>query len=292
MTSQSFQVKKLVITVFVKKGQENLKYTFTNGAMDVSVRKCGGGDLGEANVAIYGLSVETMKQLVWTNYRQLFQSWNQIVIQAGDVETPDSDLPEVYYGDIMEASADLNGAKPVLRLNARTGAYLSLKPDSPLAINGSVSVADLVKKLAEQDGYRFENNGVTESIRDCVLNGSPLAKMQSAASHVGAYVYIDNGIVFLSPLSKERKETAILINKDTGLIGYPTVGNNGIAFATNFNPRIQLASKVSVESVVPGTNGVWLITSVTHTIRANNPTSQAWRTDCTGLFMSDTEASE
>lgn len=290
MTAESFRIKKLVVTVFVKKEQENLKYTFSEGSMDIVIRKCGGGDLGEANIAIYGLSTETMKQLVWTNYRQLFQSWNQVIVQAGDIDSSDSELSQIYYGDIMEARADLNGARPVLLLTARTGAYISIKPESPLAINGSAPVADIVSKIAKENGLGFENNGVTESIRDCVLNGSPLAKMQSAAEHVKAYVYIDNGVAFLSPLSKERKNTAILINKETGLIGYPTVSNNGISFATNFNPQIELASKVSVESVVPGTDGTWLITAVTHTIKANNPSAQSWRTDCQGLFMADTEA--
>lgn len=292
MTSPSYLIKKIIVTVFVNKENENIKYTFSQNAMDVAIRKSGGGDLGEANINIYGLSTDTMKQIVWTNYRQLFQSWNQVIVQAGDADTPDSELPEIYYGDIMEASADLNGARPVLHINARAGAYLSLKAESPLAINGSATVASIVKKIAEQNGYTFENNGVTQSIRDCVLNGSPLAKMQDAASHVKAYVYIDNGIVFLSPLSQERKNTAILINKDTGLIGYPRVSNNGITFTTNFNPQIQLQSKVSVESVVPSTDGVWLITSIAHTIKASNPNGQIWRTDCTGIFMSDLEVKQ
>lgn len=289
MTSPSYQIKKLVITVFVNKENENIKYTFSEGAMDVAIRKCGGGDLGEANINIYGLSTETMKQIIWTNYRQLFQSWNQVIIQAGDADLPDSELPEIYYGDIMEATAELNGAKPILHINARSGAYISLKADSPLAINGTATVESIVKKLAEQNGYTFQNNGVTQSVRDCVLNGSPLAKMQEVASHVKAYVYIDNGVVFLSPLSKERDETAILVNKDTGLIGYPRVSNNGVSFSTNFNPQIQLACKVYVESVIPSSNGTWLITSVSHTIRTGNPNGSAWRTDCTGLFMSDLE---
>jgi len=66
----------------------------------------------------------------------------------------------------------------------------------------------------------------------------------------------------------------------TGLIGYPTFGQDGIVLKAIFNPNINMNDLIRVDSVVPKASGTWRVTKLSHTLETNIPeTENAWHSD-------------
>ncbi|MNC50049.1 hypothetical protein D3C75_992670 [compost metagenome] len=69
----------------------------------------------------------------------------------------------------------------------------------------------------------------------------------------------------------------VAIGENSGLIGYPTFGSDGIKLKGYYQPALELCGLIRVESIVPGASGDWIITKLTHQIEANIPgADNAW----------------
>ena len=164
-----------------------------------------------------------------------------------------------------------------MHIEAAAGSYPSLKASPPIAVKGSQSAASLIEQFAKESGYTFLNNGVTSSVKNAVLNGSPVQKMRAVAGMVGCELIIDDNVVKIQPYDKGLDQgNAVLMSKDSGMLGYPTFTSEGISLKCLYNPDLQLGGMVEVKTVVPGAEGTWKITKLSHSLVANSNSPGDW----------------
>lgn len=242
-------------------------------ATDVSIERPGLPDKDKARVKIYNLPLQEMEQLTTLAFKPLQVRKNIIRIFAGN----ENDLSEVFNGDITSAFGNFNNAPdPVFEIEALCGYYASIQPSSPTAISGSTPVADIISKVAQQIGYSFINQGVTSSLRNAVLNGSPMEQAINAAKQVGAQLLVNDSTMTLLTANEALSGNAVLLTKNTGMIGYPTFNNEGIVVKSIYNNAFKFNGLVKVESIVPKATGVWRITKLTHNLSAFNSQGGQW----------------
>lgn len=276
---KSFTRKCLRVDVVLGEGTfdgTNNAKSFEGLETTVSIDKPGLPDQNKAKVVIIGMALDDMRQLTMLAFKPLKSQKNLISIYAGDAE---NGMEQCFYGEITAANADFSSA-PTIKMNieAAAGAYASLKAESPIAVKGQQTAASLIEQIAKDNGYSFENKGVSSSVKNAVFNGSPIEKAYSIARQVNAELLIDDGKFVLLPYDKGRNEAgnAVLLTPETGMLGYPSFNNDGVSVKCLYNPALELGGMVKIESIVPGASGVWKITKLSHELAAYGRQSGSW----------------
>lgn len=278
--------KDIRVTVSLDRDGANNQYVFQGFATNAAISKTGGVDFATAQVEIYGLTLPVMGQLTTLAFKPLNRRWNLIEIAAGEQGT---DLPVIFRGCVTVAFADLNGASPVLKMEAQVGAYPLLDPAGTVSVAGTQDVANFIQSQASQSNFEFQNDGVQGTLSDMTIYGDPITKARTAADAVGADLILDDDKMILVPKDSVRKAKGSIpvISAASGMIGYPTFTNQGIQVSSFFRPELHVAAAVRVESIVPHASGVWKITQLTHNLSAHNPGSSAWETSFEGMWLED-----
>ena len=81
-----------------------------------------------------------------------------------------------------------------------------------------------------------------------------------------------------------RKGNAVLLNSASGLLGYPTMTQNGIEIRAIFNPNFRFAGLIKLETTTPKCSGTWRIIKMTHTLDSNLPSGGKWETAITAYY--------
>lgn len=79
---------------------------------------------------------------------------------------------------------------------------------------------------------------------------------------------------------------AVLLNKDTGMLGYPVLTNEGVEVRGLYNPAFRLGGLVKVESIVPRASGVWRIIKLSHELTAFDPGGGPWESRMVTFYPS------
>ena len=275
-TSYKRKAIEVVVTLgsgtFAGKGNQK---TIRGLGTDVSIEKAGPPDKNKCTVKIYNMLYEEMEQLTTLAFRPLEKRKNLITVSAGDDDK--SSLPMAFSGEIVSSFADFNNAPDiVMQFNAMSGSYPALIAKNPMSVKGNAPVADIISALAKQCGYSFKNEGVTASLRNSVLNGSPLQQAHQAAEEAGAELLVDDNQMILLPTAGARQGNAIQLNDKTGMFGYPTFTNTGINVRSMYNENYKYAGLIEVSSIVPKASGIWRITKLTHNLSAFRPGGGPW----------------
>ncbi|MDA8485842.1 hypothetical protein NNO07_22475 [Pseudomonas resinovorans] len=251
-----------------------------------AIDKPGLPDKNKASLAIFGMLLDDMAQLTTLSFRPLQVQKNLIQVLAGE----NDQLSVVFAGEITTSFADFNSAPDVsLKVEAMAGYYPSITPAPPTTVRGSISVESIVGSIAKQIGYQFENHGVTASLLNPVLNGSPIEKARAACRNAGVQLFIDDNRLRIAPAEDFNGFGALVpLSPETGLIGYPTFGSEGIQLKAYFNNQLEQGGRLSVQSVVPRATGDWVITKLSHRIEANLPGSDnAWHSEIEASYGSN-----
>ena len=273
--AKSFSKKQIRIGLALYKDEQKRTLVYEGVETHVSIEKPGEPDQNKATVEMFNLSMDAMRDMTTLSFRPLQTKKNLIVIFAGD-ETEGMSL--CFAGEIDTAYADFSGAPTIkMHIEAAAGSYPSLKASPPIAVKGSQSAASLIEQFAKESGYTFLNNGVSASVKNAVLNGSPVQKMRAVAGMVGCELLIDDNVVKIQPYDKGLDEgNAVLMSKDSGMLGYPTFTSEGISLKCLYNPDLQLGGMIEVDTVVPGAKGTWKITKLSHSLVANATSPGDW----------------
>jgi hypothetical protein len=274
---KSFTLKTIRVTVILGKG------TFSEGgntktieglAVDASVKKPGLPEKNSATIKIWGMAYEDMAQLTMLAFRPLESRHNLLEVRAGDTgET----LSLVFQGEITSAFADFNASPDVcMQFEADSGSYPQQIAKPVATVKGEARAERLFSNFAADAGYAYKNEGVGASVQNAWFPGSPVDKMQKLARDVGCELIIDDGAVITLPAGQARSGNAVLLNKGTGLIGYPTFNQDGLSCKCIYNPSLAYGGLIMVESIVPRATGVWRITKLTHSLTAYIPGGGNW----------------
>ena len=283
----SFRRRRLRVQITLSKGQfkngEGNSIVIEELGMVVKVDKAGPPEFGKASVEISGLSYEVMAQLSTLNMHPMFVRRNYINIFAGDEF---SGLSQIFAGSITRANADLNGAPNVkFKIEARIGFWGSVTAQGQNVVSGTQPAANFIEQQAKLAGFKFENQGVTASLKNAVFSGSPVDQARQAAGQIGAELIIEDDKMLLIPNGGAVKGKDVpVLSATTGLLGYPVMSQNGIELKAIFNPNFKFAGIIELKSIVPKTEGQWRIIKLSHSLAANLPGSGQWESSITAYY--------
>lgn len=283
--SGSFSLKTIRIGITLGKGSLSLggESKIIEGlACDVSVLKPGLPEQNSATVKIWGMKYEDMAQLSMLSFNPLESLHNIISIRAGE---QGKELSLVYEGEIIKVSADFNQAPdPCMQIEACSGSYPQEKAMHQVSVEGQAPADQLFAQFTEVAGYGYKNLGVTSSVNNGVYSGSPMDKIIKLARDIGCELIVDDSTVIVAPPGHPRDINLTLLNKDTGLIGYPVFNQSGISCRCIFNPNIVYGGLILVQSIVPRVSGLWKITKLSHHLSAYTPSNGSWESQLEAVY--------
>ncbi|WP_406020599.1 baseplate hub protein, partial [Succinivibrio sp.] len=279
----SFLKRKLKILLTLQKGsfkgREGNTYEISDLAMSVRVEKTGAPDFGKASAVIYGLPLDVMEQLSTLCMHPLYVRRNYINIYAGDEY---NGYNQIYAGTITKASVDFNSAPDIkFNIESQIGFFGAVTAQGANVISGSQSASTFIEQQAKKIGFTFKNEGVTGTVKNAVFEGSPIEQARQCAKQIGAELILDDETMILVSNGASRKGNAVLLNANSGLLGYPAMTQNGIEIRAIFNPNFRFAGLIKLETLVPKCSGSWRIVKMSHTLDSNLPSGGKWETQIT-----------
>lgn len=247
---------------------------------DCDIEKNGHPSKNMLKLKIYGMKREVMDLLTATPFGPKKVRKDHIQVLAGDTARCED---VIFEGEISAAWASYQQPPNLyFRVEALAGYYHAIAPSTPRSYQGSVDVASVMKDLAAEMGYSFENWGVDTKLSDPYLPGPAWSQAAQLAEAANIEFGIDDGVLFIckrraprvkiNPLApNESSRTAPLISKDTGMISYPVFGKKGIKVETLFNPAIKFGGIVKVESSIAQANYTWKVDQLHTHLQSETP---------------------
>lgn len=255
--------------------------TVTGLRVQCNIINCGGVTMGEAQLRVYGLTKAHIEDLSALNSGFMVQRAIRLDIHASD---DNGGFNLIFSGQIMLSQIDLNNApESALIIMARAGLLQVVQPTTPTSYPSRVSHLTVLADLAKSAGLDFEPNGMPVMFDSLYLYGSSREQMLRCADAAGANISIELNKLIVWPRLGIRGNTGTvpLVSPATGLVGYPTYSDMGIAIKTLFNPFIRLAQLVTVESSLSFANGSWGAYYVRHELESQTPNGK-WFTHFNG----------
>lgn len=216
----------------------NLQVQFQTTQMDVE-----GGYPPGARIRVLNPSEDTA--------RQVSEEYQSVMLQAGYVEGD--------YGVIFEGTI-----KQIRRGRmSMTDTYLDiLAADGDLAryalVNKSLAsgwtakdVAGTIGEATQSKGLTVDPTGLTggvTGIRGKALFGLAMAQASALANSNGATWTIINGQMVFTPLTAYREGEAVVLNADSGMIGFPESTIEGIRVRCLLNPKIKMGTRIQIDN--------------------------------------------
>lgn len=268
--SKSFSKKSLVAYLTLGagtlEGSNNTKI-IDGLRMIAHIKKSGHPSKNVMRLKIYGMLENDMSAFTSLNFKPMRVKKNLIQLLAGDP----SGMAVAFSGEVTSAFSSYSSHQPIFTLEATAGYYPAISTSHAKSYRGSTSVALLMKNLADEMGYSFENNGVTSVLDSPYLSGNAMSQASMLAEAADLEFGIDDNILFITPRNKPRAGTAPLISPDTGLEEYPTFDKNGLKFKCLYNPGLKLGGLCVVQSMVRAANGTWRIHGIEHELSSEDP---------------------
>lgn len=243
----------------------------------VEIDAPGGFEFSTCRLRIFGVDRFDMDRLTVINYQNLDFMRNSMQIEATD---DDGEFTTIFFGEIYVAQPDFSGMPDVAFVaEARSGLIGSLAPSAAASFPGAQRVSAIMSGLAKELGVTLEDNGVTSTVTDMYLAGSPLHKVQvlANAARIQFWFLPEQSTLAIAPMGVARRSNVANYDFNTGLVGFPSKTHVGIMFTALFNPATYHGCKIFMESDVSSCNGEWYIVSMSHRLDAETP-GGAWFT--------------
>ena len=215
-------------------------YTARDLRMSARITTPGGWDVGNLELAIFGMKLSEMNQLTILPTGATAVGQNTIVVRAGDTPNPSS---IAFTGTVSFAFADGSHQPDVcFRVNAIGAHVEKVMPTDPTSVQGTGDVGTIMGQIAQKIGRSLENSGVNTKLQNVYLPGSPLQQVDALAKAAGCLWTVEKDTLAIWPAGQARQGSPIQISKDTGMNGIP-----GFYGCRDHRHR-----------VVPGRHQVWM----------------------------------
>lgn len=273
MTVSSFTKKQLRAT-FELTNQETFNgahnaLTIAGLRMVAQIKNAGAPVKPEISLQIFGMLQSDMNILTALEYQPLGINRNNVKLEAND----GTGWTTVFSGQIITAGPDYTAAPDVmLRVHAVTLYFEAINPAPPSSYPGQTDVAVIVENIATAMGKTFENNGVVGVFLDSpYLPNTAAEQLSEVVAQAGIDLYVDGDTIAICPKGQPRAGSVVVLNAQSGLIGYPTIDNIGVHAACVFNAGLKFGGPVQIQSDVPKANGSWYIYALDHTLESEKP---------------------
>lgn len=238
---------------------------------EVEIDAPGGNEFATCRLRVWGVEQSTMDRMTVINYQNLDVMRNTVTVEATD---DDGQFNTIFFGEVYTAQPDYAGMPDVpFVAEALSGLVGSLAPAKSASFPGAQRVSAIMSRLARELGVTLEDNGVTTTVTDQVLVGSPLDKVRklAEAARIQFWFVPEQGVLAIAPRDVPRRGNRVLYSSRTGLVGYPTKTHNGVMFTALFNPAAFHGCPIRIESEISACRGDWYIISMTHRLSCNLP---------------------
>lgn len=267
---------KLATGTFTEEGSpDTLEFEGFRASAEIDAP--GGYERSTCRLRLYGLDRLVMERLTVINYQNLDFMRNSVLVEATD---DDGAFTSIFFGEIYIAQPDYAGVPDVaFVVEAQAGFVGALAPAQANSYPGPQRVSAIMSRLAKELGVTLEDNGVTSTVTDMYLAGSPMHKVQTLAeaARIQFWFLPEQSTLAIAPMGVARNSTAVLVDFTNGLVGWPQKTHVGIMFTALFNPAIFHGCKILMEQDVSSCNGEWYIVSMSHRLESELP-GGAWFT--------------
>lgn len=227
----------------------------------------GGMELSTARIQVFGLSkaiTDRLTVLAWQSMSGALMR-NEVTVEADDVV--------IFTGDVVNAMSDYQTAPEVpFNIFVQAGHIGQLQPGQAESYPGPVKASVIFNSIAQQLGVSLENNGVDSVVTDMYLPGTPMQKLRQLAKTAGVSFYYLPPVLAICPEGKARTGfDSVLINTESGMVGWPTIDRWGVTVTTLYNPAIQHGGRIKIESQFPQANGEWFVQVMSHRLESEIP---------------------
>lgn len=227
-------------------------------SIDVDIRSEGAPSSTSAKITVANMVPEDIELLTTLNFKPNTYLKNTAAIFAGY----DNQLQQVFSGTIIKGSGRY-GVENVYECEAVSGFWEQKKTMPMLANKGTIDALQLMKEICGEIKYKFVDNVAGKKLlTNPVLTGSAIDRLNYIAKATGILLDINNETVTVYETGSAKSNTVILLNAESGMIGYPSFDENGIIVRSYFNPNIKNGILLKVESEVKNANGTWRIITV------------------------------
>lgn len=259
--------------------QINLQFTSANGkTLKLEGLRCaavitnpgGNSAFGQLQLQVWGMTLDQMNEYSSTGSNMVAVQDQSVTVTAGN---QGGSLNQVFSGTLISSFIDLSNVPEVSFVCAAVaGYYNKAAPSAPNTYEGAQKAEDIIKSLAGQIGYAFENkNGATAVVQNQYLSGSIIDQMQAVARAASFPMIIENKTVTIFPNNGTRDDIVINLSAETGLVGYPSYWEAGFVVKSEFNPIITIGRIINLKSQLPKANGKFPIQYVTHELSTLTP---------------------
>jgi len=253
-------VRRYINVTFSGSGKPTVK--LTNHRVSARINVGGAPGMGEAQVSIYGMKLELMNQLA-TFGAAIHPTYDfKIVVDAGDEI---NGMNTVFEGSISQAWGEFQSAPEVpfhvLAQAQLTGAVQRTGQDYN-SYDGPTDVGQMMSKLAQTMGLKFENGGVNVKLESPYHYGSPLVQANLIREAANISMVVENGVLAIWPIDKPRPGAAADVNyisPQTGMVSYPTFTDYGVMVKTEFRKPIKYGTEVTIQSDLKPACGKWSV---------------------------------
>ena len=258
------------VETFTAQGDNRL--TSTGLAISTAITYGNGAISPTAQVTVYNLPIDRMAKLFRVQWNTMKALLNTVKIEVGE---QGGQLEVAYEGNITFATINMDGAPNVsLIITSQMAIVDKMRVTAPFTIpkGESAQVAEIVRFLATESGYQFENYGVDSVLSDTSLNGSNIEKIEKLAQMCDFDLYIEQRLIVICKKGGERDLKIPVISPKTGLIGYPAPEQRGLNFVCLYDPLVRFGGVVRIkDSLIEIANADWRIYGLVSTLEANIP---------------------
>jgi hypothetical protein len=263
--------KKFFIEIEQK---DNLHYVFPCGQgqyrATAQIRQGGAPFKDNCDITIYGLGLETLRQLSYLLANPLieFNKRNKVKIWVGgdfrNNQITGGDL--AFQAESYFAAADFTTAPNIaFRIVGAVGYFEDYKSaGTAYKIERGSKVGQVFNYIVKQMNWNSvifsgeSKNEIENKVLDTCYLESPtwLQRARELADMFNYQIRFSNYDIIIAKYGENLFDEATKeISAENGLISYPTFTSDGISFRAIYNNDIKVGSKIKVKSVVPFLSG-------------------------------------
>ena len=186
------------------------------------------------------------------NETRIRERGKKVVLEAGYEET----LEKIFDGDVRRVSRERAELDRITVVHVGGNQTRLTHSTFIRTYQGPVSVRDIVKDGVENLGFTL---GPVELIpadaieNDFRYSGSTRNMLTQRLRPLGVEWFEEDGVVRFTTIKKsgDDRPQGVIISETTGMIGTPTVTDDGVRVSTMLDARLKLDTKIRIETTAP-----------------------------------------
>lgn len=205
-------------------------------------------DPNPAEVSIYNLSAESRSKVQTAGAA--------VILEAGYGD----DIEQLYSGDVRRANHVKEGADWVTQITLGDGDTKYRTTRANLGFSKGTSILTVIKQIADATGLKLGNilskaqdgdvaKALTEAVNGMVVSGPAFIELSRLMASLGYELSIQDGALQALAEKETTTEQVLLLSPESGLIGSPETGENGVVTAKSLlQPGTRPGRRIKLES--------------------------------------------